>query len=191
MISLPDNFSQDSSRSSSSTVIDMPSRLNTTSSSPSPVCAFPSWPRRSSLNCSKDECGPFSSASSSSFITDEELFSCSSPDYSNHLPSFPFSTVVSANSPASLGHCDASATSQPPQCQVAHNSARDLVRELIELEKVKRAAKRRKNSASLTRKSRSSCSGTSKYMSPIMEWNLHIVCYTTITTSHTISVTEW
>lgn len=157
---LSSSFYSHSSRNSSNS-------SNTTThwqaySANSPTCAYPSWPRRSSLNSANEDNGSnLSYGHTSSFITDEELLATSFRP-SNHQPNY-----NSCRSPASLSQCELSTEPQLSPCQVAKDSARNLVRELLELEKLKRS-KRRKNS-SASKKSRSS-SGSSKYMTPIIEW---------------------
>jgi len=121
----------------------------------SPSCAYPSWPRRSSLSSNsgssfEDE------AHSSSFITDEELFPCVFDDAEQDCT--PPATPSLSRSPASPNMmCEARV--------VVDNGS--LMRELVAQEKAKKERRRRKSSSS-SRKSRSS-SATSKHMSPIQE----------------------
>ncbi|RKF71800.1 hypothetical protein GcC1_096009 [Golovinomyces cichoracearum] len=155
--------SQGAQGTSPSEAIEIPSSSTGFSSVISPTCAFPSWPRRSSLsNSSETSDADYQHQQSTSYITDEELFP---PTYrtSPCTPSYHFTS----HSPASLSRSELSTEPRPPPCQVVQNSARDLVRELVELEKAKRALKRRKNST--TSKNSRTNSGASKYMSPIME----------------------
>ncbi|KAI6244488.1 hypothetical protein HI914_07409 [Erysiphe necator] len=126
----------------------------------SPTCAYPSWPRRSSLNSTEENNGSTSCGHSSSFITDEELIA-SAYHSTNFQPS-----INSVRSPASTSHCELSTEPQLSPCQVEKDSARNLVRELLQLEKSKRNKKRHNSNAS--KKSRSN-SGGSKYMTPIIE----------------------
>lgn len=124
--------------------MDIPS---TSSSRPqSPSCAYPSWPRRSSLssNSSTEE-------RATSFISDddlEDLFPCVFDDSEHDCtpPATPFNN-----------------RSPDVQAQVVVDTGA-LMRELIAQEKAKKERKQRRRSGS----SRKSRSGT-KHMSPILE----------------------
>lgn len=130
--------------------MDIPSSSRSRPQSPS--CAYPSWPRRSSLssNYSCDE----EYRSSSSIISDEELFPCVFDDAEQDCT--PPVTPNLSRSPASPGLMEHI---------VVDNGS--LMRELVAQEKAKKERRRRAKSAS-GRKSRSS-SGSSKHMSPILE----------------------
>ncbi|TQS36218.1 hypothetical protein Golomagni_03337 [Golovinomyces magnicellulatus] len=140
---------------SQSEAIEIPSSSTCISSVISPTCAFPSWPRRSSLsNSSESSDADYTHHQSTSYITDEELFPST-----HRIPSCPPSYQFTSHSPASLSRSELSTEPRPPPCQVVQNSARDLVRELVELEKAKRALKRRKNSTT-SKKSRTNSGAT-------------------------------
>ncbi|CZT02693.1 hypothetical protein WAI453_002170 [Rhynchosporium graminicola] len=115
-------------------------------------CAYPSWPRRSSLSSNssgEDE------AHSSSFITDEELFPCVFDDA--ELDCTPPTTPSLSRSPASPNMmCEARLVLDKGS----------MMRQLVAEEKAKKERRPLKRSSS--RKSRSS-SASSKRMSPIQE----------------------
>ena len=134
------------STSYSTSAMDIPSSSRTRTQSPS--CAYPSWPRRSSL--SSTECSSEDQAQVSSYISDDDLlFPCVFED----AEYTPLTTPRSNRSPAS--------TNMMPEAQVVADTGA-LMRQLIAEEKAKRERKRRG-----TRKSRSGSSG--KPMSPIRE----------------------
>ncbi|CAD6502509.1 BgTH12-05103 [Blumeria graminis f. sp. triticale] len=135
---------------------------SSSSSASSPICAFPSWPRRSSLN-SDDHTMSNYSLPSNSFITDEELFP---PDKHSPIYAPPISPM--SMSPASITQEETLRRSNAARVHVHDKNARDLVRELVELEKAKRGVLKRRKSSGASKKSRSG-SGASKYMSPITE----------------------
>lgn len=140
-----------STMSYSTAPMDIPS---TSASRPqSPSCAYPSWPRRSSLS-SNSTCDD-EPQSSSFIISDEELFPCVFDEAEQDCS--PLATPNSSRSPASPNMiCEARI--------VVDNGS--LMRELVTQEKAKKEQRRRKSSSS--KKSRSG-SATSKHMSPILE----------------------
>lgn len=151
-------FSPSPSRSSYTTApIDMPSISSSRPHSPS--CAFPSWPRRSSLSStssSEDRNDP-----PSLFISDDDLedlfpsvFDDAEPDCS------PIASPYAPRSP--------SEPAVQQQHQVAVDS-RALMRELAKEDKAKKEKKLRRSRAAGSRRSRTSSSG--KHMSPILEVN--------------------
>jgi hypothetical protein len=153
------SFSPSPSRSSYTTApIDMPPTSNARPLSPS--CAYPSWPRRSSLssNSSIED----QSETPSSFISDddlEDLFPSVFDDADQDCT--PIATPYATRSPGE-------------GASIQHQTAVDthaLMRELVKQEKAKREEKKRRSrtSSSSSRKSRSSSSG--KRMSPILEVN--------------------
>lgn len=124
---------------------------STSSSRPqSPSCAFPSWPRRSSLssNSSCDE-------RATSHISDndlEDLFACA------------FDEVEPDCTPSASPHSNRpSKAPSMHEAQVVLDTG-ELMRELISQEKAKREGKQRRKSGS-PKKSRSG----GKHMSPILE----------------------
>ncbi|RDL36500.1 Uncharacterized protein BP5553_05852 [Venustampulla echinocandica] len=138
------------STSYSTAPMDIPSSNSRSSQSPS--CAYPSWPRRSSL--SSDNSSDSGDYHNRSFIiSDEELFPgvfddselCSPADTPNSTAS---------RSPASL---------EPAQMIVDHGT---LMREVIAQEKAERRRRRARTSG---KKSRSGSAASSKKMSPIQE----------------------
>ncbi|TVY78304.1 hypothetical protein LSUE1_G006955 [Lachnellula suecica] len=137
---------------STSSPMDIPS--SGTKSSPS--CAFPSWPRRSSLssNSSSDE----EYHNHSFVISDEELFPCVFDDVEQDITPLATPSSNASRSPAS--------PMREQHIVVDHGT---LMRELIAEEKAKmeRRERRRRRSGS-SKKSRSG-SGSSKHMSPIQE----------------------
>ena len=136
------------STSYSTTPMDIPSSSRTRTQSPS--CAYPSWPRRSSLSSSDSGCEE--QAPVTSYISDDDLlFPCVFED----AECTPLATPQSSRSPTS--------TSMMPEQVVVDTGA--LMRQLIAEEKAKRERKRRGSRSS--RKSRSGSSG--KQMSPIQE----------------------
>ena len=136
---------------STASAIDIPSSGSRSSQA---SCAFPSWPRRSSLssNTSADE----EYHNHSFIISDEELFPSVFDDQDCTPPATPSSN--SSRSPAS------------PMCEqqivVDHGS---LMRDLIEEEKAKREKRERKRRRSRSSKKSRSGSGSSRHMSPIQE----------------------
>ncbi|KAF4630672.1 hypothetical protein G7Y89_g7466 [Cudoniella acicularis] len=138
---------------STASPMDIPS---SSSRSQSQSCAYPSWPRRSSLssNSSCDE----EYHNRSFIISDEELFpgvfDDAESDYS------PLSTPSSntSRSPASP------TIMREPQIVVDHGT---LMRELVAQEKMEK--RRRRRSANGSSKKSRSASGGSKRMSPIQE----------------------
>lgn len=131
--------------------MDIPSSSSSRPQSPS--CAYPSWPRRSSL--SSNSCCEDEPQSSSFIISDEELFPCVFDETEQDCT--PPITPSSSRSPASPNMmCEARI--------VVDNGS--LMRQLVAEEKAKKERRRRKSSSS--RKSRSG-SATSKHMSPILE----------------------
>lgn len=137
------------STSYSTLPMEIPSASKSRTQTPS--CAYPSWPRRSSLssNSSHED-----DAQSTSFIiSDEELFPCVFDDA--ELDCTPPQTPHLSRSPASPSMmCD----------MVVDNGS--LMRQLVAEEKAKKERRRRRSTSS--KKSRSS-SGASKHMSPIQE----------------------
>lgn len=71
-------------------------------------------------------------------------------------------------SPASITQDETLRRSNAARLHAHDKNARDLVRELVESEKVKRGGSKRCKSSGASKKSRSG-SGASKYMSPITE----------------------
>lgn len=137
------------STSYSTTPMDIPSSSRTRSASPS--CAYPSWPRRSSLD--SNDSSTEDQVPVNSYISDDDLlFPCVFDD----AESTPLTTPHSIRSPAS--------TAMMPEAQVVVDTGA-LMRQLIAEEKAKRERKRRGSRSS--RKSRSGSSG--KPMSPIKE----------------------
>jgi hypothetical protein len=138
---------------STSSAMDIPSSGSRSSQA---SCAFPSWPRRSSLssNTSADE----EYHNHSFIISDEELFPCVFDDAEQDCtpPATPSSN--SSRSPAS------------PMCEqqivVDHGS---LMRDLIAQERAKVEKRERKRRRSGGSKNSRSGSGSSKHMSPIQE----------------------
>ncbi|KAG4444459.1 hypothetical protein IFR05_000050 [Cadophora sp. M221] len=136
--------------------MNIPTTSNSRSQSPS--CAYPSWPRRSSLSSNSSSSCEDEAAHSSSYITDEELFPCVFDDAEQDCT--PPATPSLSRSPASPNMmCEA-------RIVVTNGS---LMRELVAEEKAKKEQRsRRRKSSSSSRKSRSS-SAASKHMSPIQE----------------------
>jgi len=137
--------------STSYTIAPMDIPATSSSRPQSPSCAYPSWPRRSSLS-SNSSCEDHAT----SFISNddlEDLFPCVFDEAEQDCtpPVTPFAT----RSPQ--------ASSAVHQEQVVVDTGA-LMRELIAEEKAKKERKRRRSGSS--RKSRS---GTSKHMSPILE----------------------
>ena len=125
--------------------MDIPS---TSSSRPqSPSCAYPSWPRRSSLS-SESSC--HDEISATSYISDEDLFPCVFDDAEQDCT--PPATPNTCRSPAS---CEAQI--------VVDNGT--FMRELIAQDKARKERRRRRSGSS--RKSRTGSS--TKHMSPILE----------------------
>jgi hypothetical protein len=146
------SFSPSPSRSSYTTApIDLPS---SNSRPQSPSCAFPSWPRRSSLssNSSSDD-------NPSSFISDDDLELFPSVFDDADADCTPIATPYTTRSPGEA--------SDAPHYTVVDTAA--LMRELVREEKAKKEKekKRRSRAASGRKSSRSSSSG--KHMSPIIE----------------------
>jgi hypothetical protein len=150
-------FSPSPSRSSyTTTPIDLPSSSGSRPQSPS--CAYPSWPRRSSLssNASSDD----HSDPASSFISDDDLL---------------FPPVFDDNDPDCTPIASPYATRSPGEPAGAQHQVfvdtQALMRELIKEEKAKKEKekKRRSRGSGGSRKSRSSSGG--KHMSPIQEAN--------------------
>ncbi|KAG9247207.1 hypothetical protein BJ878DRAFT_214128 [Calycina marina] len=129
--------------------MDIPSKSNARPQSPSSACAFPSWPRRSSLSSSdgKQEMHP------SSYISDDDLedlfpnvFDDRSQDYT---------PVITP--------------SRTPDPQVVID-LRELMGDLVAQEKARKVQRtRRRSGSSSSKKSRSSSGGSSKPMTPIQE----------------------
>ncbi|KAK2627979.1 hypothetical protein QTJ16_002625 [Diplocarpon rosae] len=140
-----------STMSYASAPMDIPSASSSRSQSTS--CAFPSWPRRSSLS-SNSSCGD-EPQSSSFIISDEELFPCVFDDAEHDCT--PIATPNISRSPASPHRMGEARI-------VVDNGS--LMRELMAQEKAKKERRRRRSSSS--KKSRSG-SGSSKHMSPILE----------------------
>jgi hypothetical protein len=139
------------STSYSTAPMDIPSCNSRSSQSPS--CAYPSWPRRSSLS-SGNSSDAAEYHNHSFVISDDELF----PGVFDDLElSSPMDTPDSngSRSPASF---------EPAQMVVVDHGA--LMRELIAQEKMERK-KRRVRAAG--KKSRSGSATSSKKMSPIQE----------------------
>ncbi|KAG0651594.1 hypothetical protein D0Z07_1812 [Hyphodiscus hymeniophilus] len=137
------------STSYSTTAMDIPTSSRTRAQSPS--CAYPSWPRRSSLSSSEsssDDQGPVNS-----YISDDDLL-------------FPCVFDDAECTPLATPHLDRSPVSHTlmPEAQVVVDTGA-LMRQLIAEEKAKRERRRRGSRSS--RKSRSGSSG--KPMSPIKE----------------------
>ena len=130
--------------------MDIPSK-STRPQSPSSSCAFPSWPRRSSLSSNEDK----EELRATSFISDddlEDLFPCVFDDREQD-----YTPVVTP--------------SRTPEAQVVVDCG-ELMRDLIAQEKAKKERRaRRRSSSSSSKKSRSSSgsSSSSKRMSPIQE----------------------
>ena len=149
------SFSPSPSWSSYTTApIDMPSSSGSRPQSPS--CAYPSWPRRSSLssNSSNDD----HNDPPSSFISDDDLsfppvFDDTDQDCT------PIASPYAARSPGEPAGA---------QHQVLVDT-QALMRELVKEEKAKKEKKRRNRGSGGSRKSRSSSSG--EHMSPIQEAN--------------------
>ena len=137
------------SASSSTTPMDIPAASRTRTQSPS--CAYPSWPRRSSLSSSDSASGYEDQALVSSYISDDDLLF---PCVFDEAECTPLATPHANRSPT--------CTSETPEAQVVVDTGA-LMRKLIAEEKAKR---KRRGSRSL-RKSRSGSSG--KQMSPIQE----------------------
>lgn len=136
------------STSYSTTPMDIPSSSRSHSQSPS--CAYPSWPRRSSLS---SESSRGDQGQVSSYISDDDLlFPCVFED----AECTPLATPSSNPSPSSVA--------MMPDAHVVLDTGA-LMRQLIAEEKAKRE-KRRRGSRS-ARKSRSGSS--EKQMSPIQE----------------------
>ncbi|PQE05211.1 hypothetical protein CJF30_00010169 [Rutstroemia sp. NJR-2017a BBW] len=139
---------------SSSSAMEIPA---TSSSRPqSPSCAYPSWPRRSSMN---SESGEQSHVSSS--FSDEEL--------SFGLYPSVFDDAQEDCTPLTTPHRSPSGSMCEPQFVVVDNGA--LMRELIAQHAAEKAAKKEKSKkrAHGSRKSRHSSTTSSKHMSPILE----------------------
>jgi hypothetical protein len=149
------SYSPSPSRSSYNTTspMDIPS---TSSSRPqSPSCAYPSWPRRSSLD--SESSSEDRNSTPSSFISDddlEDIFPAVFDDAEQDCT--PIASPYGNRSPET--------SSSMHQAQVVVDTGA-LMRELIAQEKAKKARKRRSRSSS-SRKSRNE---TSKHMSPILE----------------------
>jgi len=129
--------------------MDIPSK-STRPQSPSSSCAFPSWPRRSSLSSNEDK----DELRATSFISDddlEDLFPCVFDEREQDC-----TPVVTP--------------SRTPEAQVVVDCG-ELMRDLIAQEKAKKERRARRRSSGSSRKSRSSSgsSGSSKRMSPIQE----------------------
>lgn len=116
----------------------------------SPSCAYPSWPRRSSLGNSSHEDEP---KSTSFIISDEELFPCVFDDEQQDIT--PPATPSYSRSPASPSM----------MCNMVVETG-SFMRRLVAEEKANKQKKRRRSVSG--KKSRSS-SGASKHMSPIQE----------------------
>ncbi|KAH8684529.1 hypothetical protein BGZ60DRAFT_426902 [Tricladium varicosporioides] len=148
-------FSISPSAPSTSYSTASPMDIPTSTRSQSQSCAYPSWPRRSSLSSNS---GSDEYHNCSFIISDEELFpgvfEDADSDYS------PLSTPSSntSRSPASP------TIMREPQMQMVVDHG-TLMRELVAQEKME---KRRRKAKSMSKKSRSS-SGSSKRMSPIQE----------------------
>ncbi|KAI0998635.1 hypothetical protein K3495_g9561 [Podosphaera aphanis] len=130
----------------------------------SPSCAFPSWPRRSSLTGAKN-CQSDPSQIPDSFITDEELFlepSSHEREFHTSSSSSICQSFVSPSRAEPMIH-----QSSQPRRDVS-KSDRDIIRELVQLEKAKKAARKNRKGLASSKKTRTT-SGGSKYMSPIME----------------------
>lgn len=138
------------STSYSTAPMDIPSSNSRSSQSPS--CAYPSWPRRSSLsNDNSSDSGHYHNRSF--IISDEELFLGVFDDSELSSPADTPNSNAS-RSPASL---------EPAQMIVDHGT---LMREVIAQEKMERRRRRAKAAA---KKSRSGSATSSKKMSPIQE----------------------
>jgi hypothetical protein len=116
------------------------------SNSRGPSCAYPSWPRRTSLNGSVVE-------EATSFISDDDLF----PEV--------FDDNESDCTPI------ASPCRSPPQTTVreAEIISFTTIREMLALEKELQPEKKRRKRRSSSSSSRKSRSGPAKQMSPILE----------------------
>ena len=126
--------------------MDIPSK-STRPQSPSSSCAFPSWPRRSSLSSNEDK----DELRATSFISNddlEDLFPCVFDEREQDC-----TPVVTP--------------SRTPEAQVVVDCG-ELMRDLIAQEKAKKERRARRRSSSSSKKSRSG-SGSSKRMSPIQE----------------------
>jgi len=125
--------------------MDIPS---TSSSRPqSPSCAFPSWPRRASLDSNEDREG----AHATSYISNDDLEDLFFPSVFEEQDSTPLATP-----------------SRTPDLQeqvIADTGA--MMRALIAQEKARKERRRRKTSSG--KKSRSSSGTSQKHMSPIAE----------------------
>lgn len=138
--------------SATSSYSTLPMEIPSTSSSSrtqSPSCAFPSWPRRSSLSSNSSN----EDSSCSSYISDEELFPCVFDDAEQDIT--PPVTPHTSRSPAS--------PSRIHEARIVVDAGA-FMRQLVAEEKAKKERRRRKSS----KKSRSG-SGASKHMSPILE----------------------
>lgn len=118
----------------------------------SPSCAYPSWPRRSSLssNSSSDD-----DAQSTSFIiSDEELFPCV------------FDEAEQDCTPPATPSCSRSPASPSMMCEMVVETG-SLMRHLVAEEKAKKERRRRRSTSS--KKSRSGSGASKGHMSPIQE----------------------
>lgn len=151
------SFSPSPGRSSytSTSPMDIPSTSNSRPQSPF-SCAYPSWPRRSSLT--SDSGSEDQSSTPNSFISDDDLedtFPAVFDDAEQDCT--PITTPYVNRSPET--------TSSMHQAQVVVDTSA-LMRELIAQEKAKKEERKRRRRSSSSRKSRN---GTSKHMSPILE----------------------
>ncbi|KAH7336350.1 hypothetical protein BKA65DRAFT_32492 [Rhexocercosporidium sp. MPI-PUGE-AT-0058] len=135
---------------------------SSTSRPQSPSCAYPSWPRRSSLSSNSSSGCEDEAIHSSSYITDEELFPCVFDDAEQDCTPPATPSLGLSRSPAS--------PSMMCEARIVVNNG-SLMRELVAEEKAKKERSRRRKSSSSSRKSRSSsaASNKSKHMSPIQE----------------------
>lgn len=122
----------------------------------SPSCAFPSWPRRSSLESNQNQ----EDAPATSFISDDDLFPCVFDDAEQDCS--PVATPSASRSPSA-------SSMMVQQFQVVDTAA--LMKELIAQHQLEMNAQpkkeRRRRRSESSRKSRSGSSN--KYMSPILE----------------------
>lgn len=140
--------------------MDIPGANSSSSSrSTSASCAFPSWPRRSSLDSSVPS-GSSEEPLATSYISDDDLFPCvfdeSEPEYS------PISSPNSILSPASPSAFPAEEELAPPPVFDLRALQQQYLKEL----KAQKKEKKGRRSSSGSKKSRSS---SSRQMSPIME----------------------
>jgi hypothetical protein len=153
-------FSPSPSRSSYTTApMDMPTASSARPLSPS--CAYPSWPRRSSLSSNSSSEDQIETPSS--FISDddlEDLFPSVFDDADQDCT--PIATPYATRSPGE-------------GASIQHQTAVDthaLMRELVKQEKAKREKEKKRRSRTSSSSSRKSRSGSSeKHMSPILEVN--------------------